>query len=251
VTITAGTLFAIVAAFTAPQDNNLTSAIQKFKEEYYKVGAREDDKIQAVNYLAQHRCEKVVRVLSPLLSEAPPAVRMIAARALSNFSDVDLAGRELLNALNAGANSGKKVAPIRIEILRALGALHYKGAGTMAAKLVQDREIWVAKAAIDASGRIRVADAIVPLIKALARIEGKSGDSEVTVDPLDGIIEGYGKNDFFKADPRGQEKRPTEREVLRAPILAALQSITKQNFGCAKEWETWWSKNKATFAVVD
>lgn len=249
-TISAGALFACLAAF-APQDNNLQSAIQKFKDDYYKVGAREDDKIQAVNYLAQHRCEKVVRVLSPLLSEAPPAVRMIAARALSNFTDVDLAGRELLNALQAGPNSGKKLACIRIEILRALGVLHFKGAGVAAAKMVQDREVWVAKAAIDATGRIRVADAVAPLIKALSRIEGKDGDSEVTIDPLDGIIEGYGKNDLFKQDPRGEKKRPTEREVLRAPILAALQSITKQNFGCAREWEAWWSKNKATFAVVD
>ena len=250
--IAAGALFACLATLAAPpQDgNNLQSAIQKFKDDYYKVGAREDDKIQAVNYLSQHRCEKVVRVLSPLLSEAPPAVRMITARALATFSDVDLAGKELLGALQAQANSGKKVSCIRIEILRALGALHYKGAGSAAAKLIQDREVWVAKAAIDATARIRVSDAIAPLIKALARIEGKDGEAEVTVDPLDGLIEGFGKNEFFKPDARGQ-KRPTEREVLRAPILAALQSITKQNFGAAKDWECWWAKNKASFAVVD
>lgn len=249
--IAAGALFACLATFSAPQDgNNLQSAIQKFKDDYYKVGAREDDKIQAVNYLAQHRCEKVVKVLSPLLSEAPPGVRMITARALSGFSDIDLAGKELTNALQAQANSGKKVSCIRIEILRALGVLHYKGAGVAAAKLVQDREIWVAKAAIDASARIRVSDAIAPLIKALSRIEGKDGDAEVTVDPLDGLIENFGKNDFFKPDARAQ-KRPTEREVLRAPILAALQSITKQNFGSVKEWDCWWAKNKASFAVVD
>src|SRR6185295_12046502 len=143
------------------------TAIQKFKDDYYKIGAKEDDKINAVNYLSQHRHEKVVRVLSPLLSEAPPAVRMITARALSNFNDVDLAGRELLNALQAGSNAGKKLSCVRIEMLRALGALHYKGAGGAAAKLIQDREVWIAKAAIDASGRIRVADAIAPLIKAL------------------------------------------------------------------------------------
>src|SRR6185369_17751022 len=115
---------------------------------------------------------------------------------------------------------------------------------------VQDREVWIAKAAIDASARIRVADAVAPLVKALSRIEGKDGDSEVTVDPLDGLIEGYGKNDFFKQDAR-VTKRPTERELLRAPILAALQSITKQAFTSGKEWETWWSKNKSTFVVVD
>jgi HEAT repeat protein len=250
VTIAAG-IFACLATLAAPQDEkNLQSAIQKFKDDYYKVGAKEDEKIAAVNYLSQHRHERIVRVLSPLLSEAPPAVRMIAARALSNFHDVDLAGRELMNALQAGANSGKKQSCVRIEILRALGALHYRGAGSVAAKLVQDREVWVAKAAIDATGHIRVSDAIAPLIKALSRIEGKEGDSEVSVDPLDSLIEGYGKNDLFKQDAR-LAKRPSERELLRAPILAALQSITKQSFASGKEWEAWWSKNKSTFAVVD
>ena len=250
-TIAAGTLFACLATFATPQDDKtLLSAIQKFKEDYYKVGAKEDDKISAVNYLAQHKHEKIVRVLSPLLSEASPSVRMIAARALSQFGAVELAGKELLGALQHGANSGRKQSCVRIEILRALGALHYKGAGTAAAKLIHDREVWVAKAAIDASGRIRVADAIAPLIKALGRIEGKEGDSEITVDPLDGVIEGYGKNDFFKTDPRAP-KRVTERELLRAPILAALLAITKQSYTSAKEWETWWSKNKSTFVVTD
>src|SRR6185436_434796 len=106
-------LFACLATLTVPQDNNLQSTIQKFREDYYKVGAREDDKIQAVNYLSQHRCEKVVRVLAPLLSEAPPGVRMMTARALANFCDVDLAGRELANALQAQANSGKKLSCVR------------------------------------------------------------------------------------------------------------------------------------------
>jgi hypothetical protein len=251
VTIAAGALFACFATLASPQDDkNVQSAIQKFKDDYYKVGAKEDEKISAVNYLAQYRHEKVVRILSPLLSEAPPAVRMIAARALSKFTDIDLAGRELLNALQAGSNSGKKQSCIRIEILRALGALHFRGAGTATAKMVQDREVWVAKAAIDASARIRVADAVAPLVKALSRIEGKEGDAEVSVDPLDGLIEGFGKNDFFKQDPRATP-RPTERELLRAPILAALQSITKQTFTSAKEWEVWWQKNKSTFTVVD
>jgi hypothetical protein len=250
VTIAAGTLFACLATLAGPQDNNIPGAIQKFKDDYYKAGAKEDDKIAAVNYLAQHHNEKIARVLAPLLSEGSPAVRMITARALSNFCDVDLAGRELLAALQSQANSGKKQCCVRIEILRALGALHYKGAGSVTAKFVQDREVWVAKAAIDASARIRVSDAVAPLIKALGRIEGKDGDAEVTVDPLDGVIEGYSKNEFFKQDPR-LAKRSSERELLRAPVLAALESITKQSFTSAKDWDSWWAKNKSTFVVVD
>jgi hypothetical protein len=30
-----------------------------------------------------------------------------------------------------------------------------------------------------------------------------------------------------------------------------LNAITKQSFPVSKDWDTWWSKNKATFRVAD
>ncbi|MBI3855419.1 MAG: hypothetical protein HY293_06985 [Planctomycetes bacterium] len=250
-TLAAGTLIGFLATLASPQDDKaLQSAIRKFQEDYYKLGAREDDKISAINYLAQHHHEKIVRVLSPLVSEGSLSVRMITARALSQFSGIDLAGKELLSSLQAQANSGKKMSAVRIEILRALGALRYKPAAADIVKLIPDREVWVAKAAIDAIGKIRVAEAVAPLIKALSRIESKEGDAEVTVNPLDDLIEGVSKGNLYRTDAR-QPKRPTERELLREPLQTALQSITKQSCGGAKDWDAWWSKNKATFSVTD
>lgn len=250
-TIAAGALLGFLAAFGNPQDEKIVqSAIKKFKEDYYKPGAKEDDKIDAVNYLAQHKHEKVVKVLGSLMVEAPITVRRIAARALSQFCDIDAAGRELAAALQAQPRNLKGVSAVRIEILRALGALRCRNAGIPVAKLVNDREVWIAKAAIDASAKIRVADAIWPLIKALQRIEGREGDAEVSVDPLDNLVEGVGNNDLFKTDPR-QPKRPTERELLREPILKALESITRQTFVSSREWDVWWAKNKSGFQVED
>jgi hypothetical protein len=251
VILTAGTLLGIMALCGSPQDEKAyQSAIKKFQEDYNKAGAKDDEKIVAVNYLAQHHHEKIVKVLAPLLGEAALPVRIMIARSLAQFSGIDSAARELLSALQSQANSGKKQSAVRIEILRALGALRYKPAASEVGKLLADKEVWVAKAAIDASSQIRFQEAIPQLIKSLSRIEGKEGDSEISVNPLQRVLEGVDPNTLFKPDSR-EPKRPSERELLRAPIQTALQSITKENFVSAKEWEAWWTKNKANFKVTD
>lgn len=248
-TLTAGALVAFLSAFGALQDDNLQPALKRFRDDYYKNGANEDDKIAAVNYLARNRHETVVKTLAPLLTEASIPVRVMVARSFSQFHNIETAARELLGALTAQANSGRKTSCVRIEVLRSLGALRYKPAGAGVARMVEEKEVWVAKAAIDASANIRIADAVVPLIKALHRIEGKEGDAEISVDPLD-IIEGVDAGSLFRKDPR-EPKRPNQRQLLRDPILGALRKITNQSFASAKDWDAWWSKNKQTFRVPE
>lgn len=250
-TFTAGTLIAILSCFAAPQDpKDLQPAIKKFTEDYYKAGAEEDDKINAVHYLARHRHERIVRVLSPLLTEACVSVRIMVARSFGQFVGIDLAGRELLTGLLAQANSGKAQSAVRIEILRALGSLNYKPAAVGIARMIEEKDSWVAKAAIDAASRVRTNDSIPPLIKALHRIEGRAGDAEITVNPLEDVLEGVNTGSLFKPDPR-EPKRPTTRQLLKDPILNSLRKLTGQGFATAKDWDGWWQKNKNTFRVQD
>ncbi|RPH38452.1 MAG: HEAT repeat domain-containing protein [Planctomycetota bacterium] len=247
-TLTAGALIGLLALVQDAKD--LQPVILKFTQDYYKSGADLDDKISAVNYLGQYRHEKVVRVLSPLLCEATIPVRIMVARSFSRFCNIELASKELLNGLHAQANSGKKQMSVRIEILRALGDLKYKPAAASIARFVEDKEVWVAKAAIDASGKVKFAEAIAPLIKALQRIEGKEGDAEISVDPLDGVLEGVDAGSLFKRDPR-EPKRPSVREMLRDPILGSLRKLTGQSYTAAKDWDTWWQKNRSGFKRPD
>jgi hypothetical protein len=247
VTLTAGALIGLLAFFQDAKD--IQPAIIKFNQDYYKSGADLDDKISAVNYLARYRHEKVVRHLAPLLTEASIPVRIIVARAFSQFCGVELASKELLNGLHAQANSGKKQAAVRIEILRSLGNLRYKPASVGIVRFVDEKDVWVAKAAIDASGKIKFPEAIPPLIKALHRIESKEGDAEITVDPLD-ILEGVDPGSIFKRDAR-EPKRPSVRELLKDPIVDSLRKLTGQSYTAAKDWDTWWQKNRATFKIPD
>jgi HEAT repeat protein len=252
VSLTAGFLLALLLPGNPPDDPAFQPALQKFRQDYHKSGAKDDEKIAAVRALACIRHEKIVRMLAPLLTEAPLTVRLMTARELGRFAGVEAAPRELLAALKSPANAGKREAPVRIEILRGLGYLRYTAAAADIAKLVGDREVWVAKAAVDAAGRVRAPEAMVPLIKALRRIEARSGDAEVSVNPLDDLFpEMPTASSLLRPDVRQAAKRPSERELLRAPILAALQAITRQTWETSKDWDAWWTKRKGTFTLPE
>src|SRR5579863_966763 len=138
----------------AQDDPALSPALKRFQEEYYRPGAKDDERISAVNALAQIKHERIVKVLAPLLCESSLAVRIMTARALGQFSGIEAAPRELQTALLSTANAGKKPAAVRIEILRSLGLLRYLPAAAEIYRAIDDKEVWVAKAAIDAAGRL-------------------------------------------------------------------------------------------------
>jgi HEAT repeat protein len=243
----------LLACFAPPEeDSAFQPAIRTFREDYAKRGAHDDERIMAVRTLAQYHHERVVAVLAPLLTEASIPVRVMTARELGKFVGVDGAARELLSALRSPANAGRKETPVRIEALRGLGALKYAAASGDLVKLVEDRDVWVAKAAIDASGRIRSPEAMTPLIRALRRIESRSGDAEASLNPLDELFpEMPTAATLLRPDARQTAKRPSEREALKDPLLAALQEITREHWESAREWDTWWTKRKSNFRLPE
>jgi hypothetical protein len=248
--LTAAMLVGWLALGLTPQDDKaLSQAIKKFQHDFSRPGAGDDEKINAIQYLAQIHHDQVVKAFSPLLTSDSLAVRMMVARTLSQFAGVAEAPKELLGALQSTANAGRKWSAVRIEILRGLGVLAYKPAAAEIGKLIGDREVWVAKAAIDACSRIRFEEAVPLLIKALARIEGKEGDAELSVNPLNDLVEGIGVRSLFKPDER-QTKKPNERELLKEPLQGALKAITNQSFLTSKDWDRWWMKNRLSFKVA-
>jgi HEAT repeat protein len=142
------------------------------------------------------------------------------------------------------------MAQVRIMALRGLGELKVRAAAADIDRLVEDKEIWVAKAAIDAAGKIRVRTSVQPLIAALRRIEGPSGANALPVNPLEAEFPEVTVKNILKEEVL-EQKPKTERELLKEPILAALKSITQQAHVAARDWEAWWAKSKATFQVPD
>ncbi|HEV3026059.1 MAG TPA: HEAT repeat domain-containing protein [Planctomycetota bacterium] len=250
--LTAGALFGFLSCLVTQDDSTFQPQIKAFHDEYSKRGARDDDRILAVRALAQYHHERIVHVLARLLTEASVPVRIMTARELGKFAGVDAAPKELLEALRSSANSGKKESPVRIEILRGLGALRYVPAAADVVKLVDARDVWIAKAAIDAAGRIRTPEAMSPLIKALQRVEGKNGDAETSLNPFDDLFpEMIRGSTLLRPDARQTAKQPSERDVLKAPLLTALREISRETWESAKEWDAWWTKRKASFRLPE
>jgi HEAT repeat protein len=239
----------MVLAGPRPQDPAVKAALKKFDDDFNRNGAKPDQKIQAIIALSVHKNEHVVKVLAPILLKDVAAVRIVAARELSRFTSVPQAGAGILAAFRNNVNGTNKYASVRIMLLRALGDLRVRDAAQDVDRAIDDRNVWIAKAAIDAAGKIRYKNSVETLIGALKRIEGPMGDAQVALNPLidafrEVTITGMLGNE-------GGERQVSEREFLKQPINEALRGITRVPYTVSKEWDTWWKANKATFEVKE
>ena len=230
-----------------PQDAATKAALKKFEEDFYRNGAKPEHKIQAVLALCLHKNEHSAKALNNLFSRDHAAVRIVAARELGRFSSVPQAGQTLLAAFRNNANGGNKFAAVRIQLLRGLGDLRVKEASPDVDRLIEDKNVWIAKAAIDAAGKIKSKKSVDVLIDALKRVEGPMGDGQVALNPLIDAFKEITMAGLLGAD--GNERPGSERDLLKQPINTALAAITRMPYSSSKEWDTWWKSNKATFEV--
>lgn len=244
-----GTLLCLLLGAALQDRDAVDAAIQKFNRDYGRVGVREEDRIQAVNALAAHRCEKVARTLAPYLVCSPVAVRIVTARRLGGFSGVPGVDSDLVNALLHPRNTGQR--GVQVTILQALGSLRAEGAAEAVSRLVESPDVWVAKAAIEAAGKIRSGAAVDALVRTLVRLDGPAGDRDASLDLFGGELPTTSILQIALRDAAAKDnaRRKVARDVLREPLRTALKSITRLDFSGVREWKEWWQKHKRTFSV--
>lgn len=243
-------LFAGPKPAPKPQDPATKAALKKFEDEYHRNGAKAEQKIQAILGLAVHKNEHTVKALTPaLVARDVAAIRIVAARELARFNSTPQAGQALLAALRNNVNGGNKYAAVRVQLLRGLGDLRVKDASADVDRLIDDKNVWIAKAAIDASGKIKNKKSVDTMIDALKRIEGPMGDAQVALNPLIDAFKEVTLGGLLGAD--GNDRPMSERDLLKQPINSALASITRMPYSTSKEWDTWWKTNKSTFEVKE
>jgi hypothetical protein len=247
VKIALGVAALLLLAGPRPQDPATKAALKKFEEDFYRNGAKPEQKIQAVLALCVHKNEHTAKALNNLFSRDHGAVRIVAARELGRFGNVPQAGQVLYAALRNSANGGNKYAAVRVQLLRGLGELKVKDAAQEVDRMIEDKNVWIAKAAIDAAGKIKNKKSVDVLIDALKRIEGPMGDAHVALNPLIDAFKEITMGGLLGAD--GNERAANERELLKQPINTALGQITRMPYSSFKEWDAWWKSNKSTFEV--
>ncbi len=252
--LSAGALWALLllAGNPLPADEASDAAVAKFRKDYRRT-ATENARTAAVIELAKCRHVRVARILAALIPAETMPLRIAAARELGAFRGVDGVSALLKDALGDKRNAGDKARGVRVMILRSLGNLKAADAAAEVGRRIADKDVWIAKAAVDAAGNIREKSLVDPLIEALRRVEGSAGKLLISADPLAAILPGISITQIIQGslDGRAREKEKTEREILQDPIRSALRKITRVDHYTSAGWKKWWSKNKPTFKVPE
>lgn len=208
-------------------------ALEKFKAEYKGDAS---NRISAVTGLAQVQHEKTLLKLGNILMGDPESsVRIAAARAIGTWKEnKSKAAAVLMNALGPNANEPE----VRVEIFKALGALEDPLPLPVVHRTFKDKEVKVAKAAIECAGEIRSRDSIKLLIDYLEDMERKRNTGT-----------GGGSVAGLHIPGGGDDPQTRRAKELIPALTKALQSITLERYSDAKDWEVWWKRNEATFKV--
>ncbi len=240
-------------------------AVEKFKAAYAAAGPAEEAKIRAVKDLAavKHR-KTAMALITVLASNELIGVRVAAADALGTFSDVDGVPAALVAVCQDPPNAKKP--DVRKACIRALGELKARDAVSYLHAVVKKKPYDVAREAVIALGKIRLKDSIPVLIDVLREAEKTSDTAEAN--PLGGVpavpggptvgrdlpgtsgsFPGLGGLGGYAGDEEMRREQEERRRLLREPSIKALLSITREKWTTSREWDIWWRRFGAAFAV--
>jgi HEAT repeat protein len=240
-------------------DTEAEAAVVEFAQAMAEQDARIDDRVLAIRRVSKVRHKRVLDALDPYLAGGPMLQRVVVARVLGDFAKVNGAGRALCSAYVKEANASSEMIPVRISILRSLGAMKSMEGAPVVDAAIRHGDVWVAKAAADAAGKIRAKSSIEPLIELFAKLSGKEGNQQIdTKDPLADLLSDAKKTStdpdvharkFEDARAGAGPADTTLRDILRKPVLDALMSITRCRYSTVSEWKQWWISNRRNFQV--
>ena len=212
-------------------------ALDKFKTDYKAkdVAAR----ATAVEDLAKTAGPKVCARLGVLLGADGPEVRIAAAKGLAlQHDDKKHAIPFLLN----GAAANAKEPAVLTAIVASLGSFRDEAAAPEVNRHLSAENADLAKAAVEAAGKLKSASSFDPLIKALK-------DCEDVLKPRDPNNPGasFGNNLTRMGTGSARDaKEVRERAItLKPEIIKALRDMAKVACQDSKDWEDWWKEHRA------
>jgi HEAT repeat protein len=236
-------MIVVLATLQAPDDPAVAAALDKFKTDYRNrdVSAR----VAAVKELAKTPSDKVLAKLGSLLVVDETDVRIAAAK---GFEEQKQNKRKASLALAGAIPPNMSFVPVAVAILEELGLLQEETIVPEVEKhFVKTEALDIQKAAVTATGKIRSASSIDPLIRLLKELEleaqqngGRGG----------GKIKGLGGGKAGGGAVKSGNAQDRDRAAELLPeVRLSLASITKTTCADAKEWEAWWNEHRASFKV--
>jgi hypothetical protein len=212
-------------------------ALEQFKKDYANPDANK--RADAVKALGKTQHEKILRVLAELLGKDDVGVREEAAKAIGAYKEHQT---QAVAYLVAGIGANKEDGPL-VSCYESLGELAEESGAAAANKGLESKETKVAKAAAEATGKIRSRTSLEPLVDLLQKLEKEGKLTRSTGAQVPGPnMPGSARTD---ANKQAKERQ----KDLKPAVIKALQSIAKEKYTTADDWDVWWKKNKATFKV--
>lgn len=225
-------------------DDEAKKAVADFDKAKKKT---EEDLLTALNMLTDYgkkqNTKHFIPKLKPFLAQGSSELRLAAAEMLSKYKKNKTAAEAILTSLSAQNQKDKDL----LEKLVSFAAdTECKEIASKLCALFENRNVEIARAAVDGCGKIKSKACIEPLINLVGQLEDidESNVSGAGQPPMPGPGGGgQGQED---------ERVKRKRELLQ-PALASLREITGEKYTRAKRrqgeqtWQDWWAKNKATF----
>jgi hypothetical protein len=188
----------------------------------------------AIRELASKPHDRTLKVVLAYLNMDVTEVRVAAADSLGEFADWK---KIVTPSLQGGLQANAKDAKVQAAILKTLGKLNDPMALPVIHNNFREPQVEVSSAAIAAAGAARQKesmDALIDLQKDVQKwLKNKQSGP-------------YRKPDGQQGDENECKGR---LDTIQKEIIKAFQTITKEKWATANEWEIWWGKRKATFEI--
>jgi len=218
-----------VVAFAC--DSEAEEAIRRFRTASRSPEVRA--RAAAVAELGRIQHDKTLAKLLSVLGTDDKAVRIAAAQAVGGFKDWR---KQATSGLLAALAPNARLPEVQAAIFAAVAALGDESALPAIHAAFREKDARVAQAAIEATGTVRSAASIDPLLALLKDLEKFMKNTQP------GGYEG----------PSGVGDEAEQQQRLKSlhdAAIKAIQSITKDSWTTLEEWQIWWKRRKATFKV--
>lgn len=218
------------------KEEQAKAKIAEFKKEL-KTCKKTTDVAGAIKNLGnglQH--PKILAELKAWLGKEPD-IAEAAAEQIGRYKKDKDAAEALLGAASATANR-KETFAVAAACLRAAGEVACKGMGSRFSSFFRNKEVNVARAAVEACGKHHSRETVENLLALGRDLDSVREDTNV-VAPLPGV------------GRVGEDEQVKRKRSLLPAVLSALAEATRERHGAIKEWEAWWRKNKGTFKEED
>jgi len=221
------------------KEDEAKARIVEFKKELKAAKTDKDrcDVIANLSALGSPKHPKILEELKGFLKSPSAEIAIAAAEQIGKY-EKDKDASETLIAM-ASARREKEVV---VKFLRYAGDVGYRPSAPKLAGFFKNREVDVAREAVDSCAKLKSKDSVDPLLGLWKELDGIKEQKADGLGELGGGLTG--------TNPIQDESQNRKRDLTPA-VESALSKITGADHRTLKDANEWWRKNRAAFKELE